>query len=621
MPMNSVSGITPTDAELVKSAALERHQQDIERAKSPSNEVKTVDALRGTAKISPPALHAQSSVKAQTGNTVFNEAGPKISQMDIIDEALFNASVSRRGKGGKPPSPLPVDDDMDTTVEQEQSSNNHDDSTMNETTQDMTEDSHMTDSHMTDSQADGISEDEDDSGSEVSFDENDISEPAINVDPEEHNDSNEKTRPSSRPSLAESRRETLLHAIKDDGEDSASIDQNESKSNDEHEDIVEETPKLDVHSPTGDFHDAHDFEEEENEKQEAFEVATERVNDEPEEVEVKVEEPEYDEPAFEPKAEADSEHIKSEMNEAQQIDEEEEPEESVEEEVEEDEEVVYSQSPPPVGLPQLAQDPLDHRSLAQSRASHLSGGDVMASMAYLNSPINDVDEPVQSVHQTVRRPLPESPQSASSKMTAHEQVNRNSPSARSGEKSPSTKPEPKRTTSEDPFSPTFMEQHQQKELPLSPSNKTPNSPSFWSPASKAAAAMPQLHPVKTDGIIRNEEEAELETPTKVLNSTNEYSFDTFKRYAAAYTVPSPSAESDKSQPVSVKGRVAQFEQTGGGSNRSSVNFEPSQLVKDRAVKRQLSALSKKSTESLRPGSQNGENFNITSMDIFNRWNE
>ncbi|TIC65449.1 hypothetical protein E3Q01_02148 [Wallemia mellicola] len=576
MPMNSVSGVTPTDAELVKSAALERHKQDIERAKSPSNDVKTVDALRGTAKISPPALHAQSSVKAQTGNTVFNEGGPKISQMDIIDEALFNASVSRRGKGGKPPSPLPVDD-MDTTAEQEQSSNNHDDSTMNETTQDMTEDSHMTDS-----QADGISEDEDDSGSEVSFDENDISEPAINVEPEEHNDGNEKKRPSSRPSLAESRRETLLNAIKDDDEDSASIDQNESNSNGEHEDIVEETPKLDIHSPTGDFHDAHDFEEEENEKQEASHAAPEDVKDEPEEVEIKVEEPKHDEPEIEPKGEPVSEQIKSEMEEPQQIHEEEELEESDEQEVEEHEKVDDDQSPPPVGLPQLAQDPLDHRSLAQSRASHLSGGDVMASMAYLSSPINDVEEPVQSVHQTARRPLPESPQSSSGKMTAHEQVNRNSPSVRSDEKSPSTRPEPKRTASEDPFSPTFMEQHQQKELPLSPSNKTPNSPSFWSPASKAAAAMPQLHPVKTDGISRNEEEAELETPTKVLNSTNEYSFDTFKRYAAAYTVPSPSAESDKSQPVSVKGRVAQFEQTGGGSNRSSINFEPSQLIKDRA---------------------------------------
>lgn len=628
MPMTTASGMTPTDAELIKSAALERHNQDIERAKSPSDDVKTVDALRNTAKISPPALHAQSSVKAQTGNTIFSEAGPRISQMDIIDEALFNASVSRRGKGGKPPSPLPVDE-IDTTADQDQSSNNHEDSTMMETTQDMTEDSH----------AGGFSEDND-SGSEISFgDQNDISEPVINLNGVEEKD--EKSRPTSRPSLAESRRETLLNAIKDENEESdvASIDQNQADSNDGHEEVVEETPRVDIHSPVGDFHDARDFEMgEEDGHNDVDKKAVEVLPDTDRDDIVQEQHSEHEEtgqvehPAereAEPEHQSEPEHEHEHPSEAERMDiiEENVPAQVVEEkEPQQVPEVLEDEDHPnelhPVGIPQLAQDPFD-RSQAQSRASHFSGGDVLASLAYLNSPVNDVDP--ESVRQTDRRPLPVSPGSPEGKVTAHEQVN-GSPSGRSVQPSPIGRTEDGQAKhkSDDPFSPTFMEQHQEKELPLSPSNKLANSPSFWSPASKAAAAMPQLHPVRTDDLSKEhaEEEVELETPTKVLNtSQNEYSFDTFKRFAAANSLPSPSAESDKSQQISVKGRVAQFEQNGGASNRSSVNFEPSHLIKERAVKRQLSALSKKSTESLRPQSQNGDNFASASMDIFDRWNE
>ncbi|TIA86454.1 hypothetical protein E3P99_03665 [Wallemia hederae] len=640
MPMATASGMTPTDAELIKSAALERHKQDVERAKSPSDDVKTVDALRNTAKISPPALHAQSSVKAQTGNTLFSETGPRISQMDIIDEALFNASVSRRGKTGKPPSPLPVDD-VDTTAEQDQSSHNHEDSTVLDTTQEMTEDSHEN----------GFSEDED-SGSEISFDEqNDISEPAISVDNGEDKTDN-SSRPTSRPSLAESRREMLLNAIKDDGEvvDPAPIE----AATDDQEEIVEDTPRVDIHSPGGDFHDARDFEMEDekvvDEVEDEVAVAappvpqTEQARETPEpesqaepvenvqagttpnEVVDDLQES-ADEPSFEP--EPEPEQQTSEVNteavaDIPMHDEEEKDDQPAEEIVVEEDDRVEEETQP-VGIPQLAQDPLD-RTQAQSRASHLSGGDVLASLAYLNSPVNDVEvEPTQHVQQNGRRPLPVSPGSPEDKLSAHEQVN-GSPLSRGATVSPVGMSEEKQSKhmSDDPFSPTFMQQHQEKELPLSPSNKVTNSPSFWSPASKAAAAMPQLHPVKTDDLNKEQaaEEAELETPTKVLNtSQNEYSFDTFKRYAAANALPSPSAESDKSQPVSVKGRVAQFEQGGTGSNRSSVHLEPSHLIKERAVKRQLSALSKKSTESLRPQSQNGDNFASASMDIFNRWNE
>ncbi|TIB39898.1 hypothetical protein E3P86_00916 [Wallemia ichthyophaga] len=662
MPMTTTSNMTPTDAELIKSAALERHKQDIERVKSPSDDVKTVDALRNTAKISPPALHAQPSVKAQTGNTIFSEAGPRISQMDVIDEALFNASVSRRGKTGKPPSPLPLDE-IDTTAEQDQSSNTHEDttessnihedtiessnvhedtsaiedSTVVETTQEMTEDSHT--------DADALAE-VDDSGSEISFDDqNDISEPAVKAQDAEDKEemSRPTSRPSSRPSLAESRRETLLNAIKDDHEESdiASIDQNPADSNDGHDEVVEETPRLDIHSPGGDFHDARDFEmgeEDYNDKvdAEAAEILPNTNRQEPlREEGPQLEETEQVAHLAEREAEADHESelnpdyshsSEAENNDAAEdlpvpVPEEEDP--YLVEEQEEDEDHLHNLHS--VGIPQMAQDPLD-RSQTQSRASHLSGGDVLASLAYLNSPVNDVDSEREStVQQNGRRPLPVSPGSNKGKLSAHEQVN-GSPSGRSAQPSPVGRIQDgqAKRKSEDPFSPTFMEQHEEKELPLSPSNKVANSPSFWSPASKAAAAMPQLHPMRTDEMSKQhiEEEVELETPTKILNtSQNEYSFDTFKRYAAANSLPSPSAESDKSQQISVKGRVAQFEQNGGSSNRSSANLEPSNLIKEKAVKRQLSALSKRSSESLRPQSQNGENFAGASMDIFDRWNE
>lgn len=676
MPINNgvINDAQPmlTEAEIIKSIALEKdkgrnvnQQQPTSRLESPESEVKTVEAFRDTAKISPPALHAQSSVKAQTGTTI--ETGPTHSPMDVIDEALFNASVSRRGQPKqqlqKEASSLMNDS---TTIDySHQNSNDNDHGQVDEST--MLDDTEQSQSQSQDEIINNESDD-DGSGSEISFDEdNELTDPSIMVEENNNqqksgeNDNNlAESRPSSRPSVAESMRASLFKAVvgnqnkhnndgnddnEDENDDKSSVDQivvdNKDDLDVQEPKQTEEIPKVD--SPVGnDFHDAPPATLDENEQQEPNqENDLEAHNDE--EVEV----------------------------EATQLDNE--PQQNIDEEVDESE---------------YQQIDRNHQQSRASHASHLSAEpakDVLASLAYLNSPINDFAEDQNTSQDQSpivnRRPLPESPASPEEKSNNAHYVINQSPSSRNQqqkqniesspqsqrqqsndhrslspigrkikkEESLSSSPSQLKRSSNDPLSPTFMKQNEEDQqpmqIPLSPTNRlnedkkqqerdgTPASPTFWSPSSKAAAAMPQLHPIKTNnnGSVENnnhnqnlnDNEPELETPTKVYNATGDYSFDTFKRYAAnmkASPLPSPSAESEKSN-MSVKNRIAQFEQNnekGSHSNRSSVNFEPSQLLKDRAVKRQLSALSKRSQENL---NNDSNNFNSTSMEIFNRWNE